>query len=112
MPNAAPKICNHVGCFKLTDPNAQAGSSGEKYCPNHLGNDVARKRAESKRYDRFRGTASARGFNYQWRMRSKVYLTDHPVCENPFEIPFHLVPAAEVHHKSGGQTAGPTMTRI
>jgi len=33
-----------------------------------------------RQYDQHRGSAHARGYNYQWRKRREIFLGNHPLC--------------------------------
>lgn len=58
MPQRLKKPCAQPGCPILTH---------ERYCPQH-------KKAESKRYNRQRGTAAQRGYDGRWQRYTKWFL--------------------------------------
>lgn len=64
MPTRPPRICPHPGCTTPTKTGL---------CEGHR---VSRQRADQKR----RGTASERGYTYQWSKASRVYRMKHPLC--------------------------------
>src|SRR5450759_475378 len=70
------KPCAEPGCASLTD----AGR-----CEAH--------RIER---ERFRGSASSRGYGRRWQRFRTVFLSDHFLCEDC--PPNHPRPATEVHH--------------
>ena len=56
-------LCNKVGCTCLT---------AERFCTKH--------RSEAHSYDRYRGSASERGYDSKWRRARDGYLAVHPFC--------------------------------
>lgn len=60
MPNKPRHPCAVPSCPNLTDA---------KYCEEHRSTDEQR-----------RGSSTARGYDYRWRMASKAYLHAHPLC--------------------------------
>lgn len=58
MPNKPLRPCSKTGCMELTS---------ERFCVEH-------KKDEQKRYDKQRGTAAQRGYNYRWQKYSKLFL--------------------------------------
>ena len=60
MPNKPKKPCSYAACSELTT---------ERYCDKHKHN-----------YDRYRGTATDRGYDYRWQQARKIYLHKHPLC--------------------------------
>ncbi|NLW90995.1 MAG: HNH endonuclease, partial [Syntrophomonadaceae bacterium] len=65
MPPKSKKPCAHPGCSQLVQDG--------RYCIQH-------KRQDRQRYDKERGSASQRGYNYRWQQYSKRYLAEHPLC--------------------------------
>ncbi|OPA77500.1 HNH endonuclease [Paenibacillus selenitireducens] len=63
LPPIAQKPCSHTGCRILTR---------ERYCSAHT--------KDKNKYDRYRGTASQRGYNSKWRQARVWYLVKHPLC--------------------------------
>lgn len=72
--------CNHVGCRTLTDTGL---------CGTH-----ARDR------DKWRGSASSRGYGHAWRKARAGYLRSHPLCRvcrvdgkrTPANVVDHIIP--------------------
>lgn len=101
MPYRAAHPCAKPGCPEVTNA---------RFCPKHAAEAVAKKAEDDRKYNRFRGSASARGFNYWWRMRSKAYLAEHPICADPegeHAASGRVTLATEVHHivdKANGGT--------
>jgi 5-methylcytosine-specific restriction enzyme A len=54
------KLCRHSGCNELIE-------GVETYCPEH-------KKEMLREYDKRRGTAQQRGYNYRWQKYSKAFL--------------------------------------
>jgi 5-methylcytosine-specific restriction protein A len=81
MPDAPPHPCNHPGCGALTTA---------PYCPAHA-------RERRQRYDRERGSASARGYDSRWRRAREGFLRKHPLCTE-CERQRLVVPATVVDH--------------
>ena len=77
VPYKSHHPCAVPGCPNLTV---------EKYCDVHKGTDEHR-----------RGSSSARGYDYRWRMASKAFLRAHPLCAE-CERQGKLTPATEVDH--------------
>ncbi len=77
MPNKPRHPCAVPGCPNLTDA---------KYCEEHRNTDEQR-----------RGSSTARGYDYRWRMASKAFLRAHPLCAE-CERQGKLTPATEVDH--------------
>ena len=65
MPKAALKPCSHPGCTELV----QSGS----LCAAH------RRQREQER-----GSAGARGYDYEWRKIRDAFLLNPPVCCDPY----------------------------
>ncbi|MEA4919370.1 MAG: HNH endonuclease signature motif containing protein [Clostridiaceae bacterium] len=84
MPSKALRPCKHPGCPELTrDPSG--------YCETH--------RAEARTYERYRGSATSRGYDRQWEAFRTQYLKRHPICEDCLRAkPAQYVTATEVHH--------------
>lgn len=62
MPYRPKRVCVYPWCSKLTY---------DSYCELH------KKRIN---YDRQRGTAAQRGYDYQWQQARKTYLVANPLC--------------------------------
>jgi 5-methylcytosine-specific restriction enzyme A len=61
----APKHpCSYPGCMSLTDAAR---------CERH-------RMQGQKEYEKRRGHAAARGYGYRWRIASKTYLANNPLC--------------------------------
>jgi len=54
-----------------------------------------------------RPSASRRGYGRKWKRLRILYLKRHPICENPFEITDHIVPATDVDHIIPKRRGGP-----
>ena len=83
MPRKPPRPCRNRGCVELTHH-----TSG--YCEAH--------RAESRSYDRHRGTAAQRGYDHRWKKIRDLYLSHHPLCEQcgePGQLVDHIRPLAD-----------------
>lgn len=67
------------------------------YCDKHQ--DAAKEIENQKRllYDQWRGTPSSRGYDRTWAKARKVYLLQHPLCEECLKEN-RITPAREVHH--------------
>lgn len=63
MAESPLKPCSRVGCRNLTRG---------RYCADHI--------QEKHSYDRYRGTASQRGYDSQWRKARLGFLRKHPLC--------------------------------
>lgn len=66
MPYRSKKPCQHPNCLELIE-------LGKTYCKKH------QCLAYKKDIER-RGTATQRGYNYRWRVASKLYLKKNPLC--------------------------------
>jgi len=66
MPAKPARPCRYPGCPHLTNDKSS-------YCTEH-------KRETSRRYERERGSAAARGYDRRWQRASKLYLAEHPLC--------------------------------
>jgi 5-methylcytosine-specific restriction protein A len=63
-----PHPCAHLGCSALID------AAGVRYCAAH-------QRARDRRaHEPPRPTAHQRGYNNRWRIESRAYLAEHPLC--------------------------------
>ncbi|HFD40865.1 MAG TPA: HNH endonuclease [Anaerolineae bacterium] len=85
MPRRAPRPCRWPGCPELTRDH-----SG--YCPAHL-------RQARRQRDAGRPSAARRGYGRRWQRIRRMYLNEHPLCEDPFGVHGGMPPAAtEVDH--------------
>jgi 5-methylcytosine-specific restriction protein A len=50
-----------------------------------------------REYDRFRGSSTQRGYNYQWQQARAMFLVEHPLCVD-CEKEGRVSPATEVDH--------------
>jgi 5-methylcytosine-specific restriction protein A len=104
MPDRSFRFCSWPGCRELTR---------SRFCPVHADMNEQRERTEKNRYNRTRGSASAQGYDAQWRAARLAYLRTHPLCErcNPTGTEIPAVPATMVHHivpiKEGGARLDP-----
>ena len=73
------------------------------YCEQHA-------RLVQLQYDADRPSPSRRGYGRRWRKLRAMYLSHHPLCEDPFDLHGDMPPVAtEVDHiipkRSGGSDA-------
>jgi 5-methylcytosine-specific restriction protein A len=82
MPFKALKPCNKPGCPLVSDT---------RYCEDH---------AElSKQADLYRGTASSRGYDAEWRrVRLHALKRDKHLCQHCLKVKSRVTAATEVHH--------------
>lgn len=81
MPSRRLRPCNHPGCPSLT---------ADRYCDEHT--------QDLKRYDKERPSPSLRGYGDNWKKVRKLYLREHPICEEcgrGAEVVHHLLPIRE-----------------
>ena len=69
MPFAPPTPCSEPGCPALTH---------DRFCPGH-------KRQRQQRYDKARGSSSARGYGRRWRKLRLFILRRDPICKCSIE---------------------------
>jgi 5-methylcytosine-specific restriction enzyme A len=81
MPNKPLRPCNKPGCPALTK---------DGYCEEH-------KHLANER-DKHRGSARQRGYDSTWERLRRMYLREHPLCEDCLDQG-KVEPATEVHHK-------------
>ncbi|MHB1651403.1 MAG: HNH endonuclease [Desulfitobacteriaceae bacterium] len=91
MPTRANRPCKQRGC-----PNLTRDISG--YCGDHRQIAIDKSNAWKAQLDRHRGSARERGYDGTWKRLRKMYLREHPLCEDCLEQG-RLEPATEVHHK-------------
>lgn len=75
--------CSYPNCAELVE-------AGEKYCKLH-------KPLNKRTYDDNRPSASARGYDKKWEKVRKMFLKEHPLCEDCLRYGVYT-PAQEVHH--------------
>lgn len=73
--------CKSPSCNELTS---------DTYCDKH-------KAEKQQRYDRWRGSAAERGYDYRWRKARVRHLKQNPLCVHCLEKGL-IVPANEVDH--------------
>lgn len=66
MPMKPRRPCRYPGCPNLCDKGV--------YCEEHAEHNP------SRIYDRKRGNATERGYNGEWRVERKRFLSAHPLC--------------------------------
>jgi 5-methylcytosine-specific restriction protein A len=66
MPHKPMRPCRYSRCPQLTDDKTG-------YCDAH-------RQQVQRQYDRERGSANERGYDYHWQQYSKHYLMEHPLC--------------------------------
>jgi len=91
MPLRAMKLCKQSKCKHLT-------RNANGYCDEHQQIAIDKTNEWKARYDKQRGSSRERGYDKTWERLRKMYLRDHPLCEDCLEID-ELEPATEVHHK-------------
>jgi len=74
MPSKAKHFCNFPDCNELT--------SG-RYCDKHKAEYERQQRESFKQYDKRRGTANERGYNFRWQQYSKAFLRrpENQICK-------------------------------
>ncbi|MGB9780631.1 HNH endonuclease signature motif containing protein [Caldanaerobacter sp.] len=85
MPYKPKKPCVYPGCSELVDV-------GKTYCDRH----EAERRKQYYINDN-RPSARRRGYDETWEKLRKMYLAEHPLCEDCLENGIYT-PATEVHH--------------
>lgn len=80
-PFAPKRPCGYPGCTNLTDSSR---------CDCH-------RKQEQREYDSRRGSPAARGYGHRWRVASKAFLAQNPLCIECLKNG-RLVAAAEVDH--------------
>jgi len=84
MPIRPLKPCAYINCSALV-------VAGNRFCNKH-------KKAEQKRHDQERGTATQRGYDSRvWRKVRAMVLRDEPLCRR-CKAEGKLTPATAVHH--------------
>lgn len=83
MPYKPKKPCAYPMCPELVD-------AGARYCDKH-------KPLHKRRYEDNRPSARERGYDRTWEKVRKMYLVEHPLCEDCLERGIYT-PAKEVHH--------------
>jgi 5-methylcytosine-specific restriction enzyme A len=73
MPKASPHGCADPSCAALVP-------YGVRYCADHAAAQDAAAAAQTRDYDRARGTATQRGYGAQWRKRRDLFLDLYPLC--------------------------------
>lgn len=63
MPNAPRRPCRNPGCVELTR---------DGYCPQH--------RRDPRRFDRYRGNPSERGYGAKWQRYRRRFLDGRSLC--------------------------------
>ncbi len=66
MPISAKRPCAAPGCTELVA--------------------AGRCLAHSRQREADRGTAAQRGYNYRWQQARIAFLTEHPLCADPFGV--------------------------
>jgi len=85
MPNKPNRPCRYPTCPRLT--NDKSG-----YCEYH-------RILTSREYDRQRGNSTQRGYDYRWARIRRVFLNEHPLCQDCLDsYPQVIREATEVHH--------------
>jgi 5-methylcytosine-specific restriction protein A len=82
MPNKPIHPCSKPGCHQLTSM---------RFCPEHT-------KAEEKRYEKGRGSASERGYNSTWAKVRVMKLNEVPLCQRCSIVGIDKA-AILVHHK-------------
>lgn len=91
MPNKPMKPCAKSMCPNLVNGN-------DKYCEEHKSlenKDKTINKDKRKQYDKERGSAASRGYNYKWQQYSKDFLKRNPKCircDEPATVVDHIIP--------------------
>lgn len=73
MAVSAPRVCSAPGCYRT--------AQGSPRCPLHPYEPRPRKRTDRDReYDRMRGSASSRGYDWTWHKLRNAVLQGSPLC--------------------------------
>lgn len=91
MPSRSNRPCKERGC-----PNLTRDISG--YCDEHRQTAIDKQNERRAQHDKYRGSARERGYDKTWERLRKMYLREHPLCEDCLEEE-KIEPATEVHHK-------------
>jgi 5-methylcytosine-specific restriction protein A len=67
MPRSAPRPCSYPGCGALVH--------GGSRCPKHV-------QLDRRQSDAQRDPDRKRLYGYRWQKASKLYLSEHPLCES------------------------------
>lgn len=81
MPNKPLRLCTYPGCNQLV-------ASGR--CEKHT-------KQEQQRYDRQRGSAADRGYDYRWAKFREIYMRSHPLCVM-CQHEGYIIKADLIHH--------------
>ena len=73
MPYRPKKACSYFQCPNLTDG---------RYCPEHEKLYKQKLQKMKSIYDKQRGSASKRGYDYKWQKARKQFLNEYPLCVN------------------------------
>lgn len=94
MPNRPMAICSVPGCSELVP-------AGTGYCEKHAEKQKQKRKESFKEYDKQRGSASERGYDYRWQKYSRWFLKQPenvfcklqlPGCTNLSECVDHIDP--------------------
>lgn len=88
MPPRPPKPCKKPGCRALTQEK-------NGYCEAHQA--IAADKELQLSYNRFRGSASSRGYDARWRKIREQILRDEPLCRHCKDNG-RISPATHLHH--------------
>jgi 5-methylcytosine-specific restriction protein A len=89
----ALKVCMRPGCPELIESGA--------YCDKH--------KKETTRYDKERGSSTARGYDYKWQIHRTIFLNmpDNTLCYDCLHMtPERVTASTEVHHIIAKQKGG------
>ena len=82
MAQRARRPCRKIGCPELI-------AGGTKYCDKHT--------KDARSYDKQRGTAAERGYDYKWSLIRLRFLKEFPLCYDCLALG-RVEVANEVHH--------------
>ncbi len=86
MPRRPGHPCRMRGCPEVV-------AAGIPYCEAHA-------REVQRQADARRGSASQRGYGVNWRRLRGMFLAEHPLCADPYNLHGPYPPlASEVDHK-------------
>lgn len=88
MPVKPKKACNVHLCPNLTDG---------RFCDKHQKKHEENVQKSKRDYDKNRGSATKRGYNYRWQKAREQFLYEHPLCASCMKYGL-IVPSKVVDH--------------
>jgi 5-methylcytosine-specific restriction protein A len=89
MATAAPRVCSHRGCNRLTD--------GGPRCELHPHEPRRERTKQDRAYDERRGSAASRGYDWRWQRLRLGVLSEEPLCRS-CRAAGRVTAATEVDH--------------